>query len=235
MGQGELLVSSYPSNNGTHTCPQLRLQLLASPASLCSAASVAGPQSQYFEGERVEERAGGKPLGESKWGDAWAFRPQTWVGEWQEQCTAREQSGRQDTQVVESWVVCLLNELPSEEQPCKCHSADFRSCLTCFCPSPLFSADSTGTHSLYTTYKDYEVMFHVSTMLPYMPNNRQQVGPASAFQIWAQPADGLRALRIGKASRGGGVVFGVFFNSMNNFWLFSSFGSSCPLKGRLFP
>ncbi|XP_064132747.1 signal-induced proliferation-associated 1-like protein 2 isoform X3 [Loxodonta africana] len=35
--------------------------------------------------------------------------------------------------------------------------------------------DSTGTHSLYTTYKDYELMFHVSTMLPYMPNNRQQL------------------------------------------------------------
>ncbi|XP_028579870.2 signal-induced proliferation-associated 1-like protein 2 isoform X5 [Podarcis muralis] len=34
--------------------------------------------------------------------------------------------------------------------------------------------DSTGTHSLYTTYKDYEIMFHVSTMLPYMPSNRQQ-------------------------------------------------------------
>lgn len=38
-----------------------------------------------------------------------------------------------------------------------------------------FSADSTGTHSLYTTYKDYEIMFHVSTMLPYTPNNKQQV------------------------------------------------------------
>uniref|UniRef100_A0A6Q2XYY8 Signal-induced proliferation-associated 1 like 1 n=1 Tax=Esox lucius TaxID=8010 RepID=A0A6Q2XYY8_ESOLU len=35
--------------------------------------------------------------------------------------------------------------------------------------------DSTGTHSLYTTYKDYEVMFHVSTMLPYTPNNKQQL------------------------------------------------------------
>ncbi|XP_036881460.1 signal-induced proliferation-associated 1-like protein 2 isoform X3 [Manis javanica] len=35
--------------------------------------------------------------------------------------------------------------------------------------------DSTGTHSLYTTYKDYELMFHVSTMLPHMPNNRQQL------------------------------------------------------------
>lgn len=35
--------------------------------------------------------------------------------------------------------------------------------------------DSTGTHSLYTTYQGYEIMFHVSTMLPYMPNNPQQL------------------------------------------------------------
>ncbi|KAA0714866.1 Signal-induced proliferation-associated 1-like protein 3 [Triplophysa tibetana] len=35
--------------------------------------------------------------------------------------------------------------------------------------------DSTGTNSLYTTYQDYEIMFHVSTMLPYMPNNPQQL------------------------------------------------------------
>ncbi|KAG7246671.1 hypothetical protein CRUP_027692, partial [Coryphaenoides rupestris] len=37
---------------------------------------------------------------------------------------------------------------------------------------------STGTHSLYTAYQDYEIMFHVSTMLPYMPNNPQQVSSA---------------------------------------------------------
>nr|XP_033811802.1 signal-induced proliferation-associated protein 1 isoform X1 [Geotrypetes seraphini]XP_033811804.1 signal-induced proliferation-associated protein 1 isoform X1 [Geotrypetes seraphini] len=35
--------------------------------------------------------------------------------------------------------------------------------------------DSTGTHSLYTTYQEYEIMFHVSTMLPYTANNRQQL------------------------------------------------------------
>ncbi|XP_078726371.1 signal-induced proliferation-associated 1-like protein 1 isoform X3 [Lampetra fluviatilis] len=35
--------------------------------------------------------------------------------------------------------------------------------------------DSTGTHSLYTQYRDYEIMFHVSTMLPYTPNNKQQL------------------------------------------------------------
>ena len=44
--------------------------------------------------------------------------------------------------------------------------------FTCNC---FPSADSTGTHSLYTNYKDYEIMFHVSTMLPYTPNNKQQV------------------------------------------------------------
>lgn len=35
--------------------------------------------------------------------------------------------------------------------------------------------DSTGTHSVYATYCNCEVMFHVSTMLPYTPNNRQQL------------------------------------------------------------
>lgn len=39
----------------------------------------------------------------------------------------------------------------------------------------LSTADSTGTHSLYTRYQDYEIMFHVSTMLPYTSNNTQQV------------------------------------------------------------
>lgn len=37
------------------------------------------------------------------------------------------------------------------------------------------TADSTGTHSLYTSFRDYEIMFHVSTLLPYTPNNKQQV------------------------------------------------------------
>ncbi|XP_069500938.1 signal-induced proliferation-associated protein 1 isoform X2 [Ambystoma mexicanum] len=35
--------------------------------------------------------------------------------------------------------------------------------------------DSTGTHSLYTKYQEYEIMFHVSTLLPYTANNRQQL------------------------------------------------------------
>uniref|UniRef100_A0A1B0D1P3 Uncharacterized protein n=1 Tax=Phlebotomus papatasi TaxID=29031 RepID=A0A1B0D1P3_PHLPP len=35
--------------------------------------------------------------------------------------------------------------------------------------------DSTGTYSLFSTYQNCEVMFHVSTMLPYTPNNRQQL------------------------------------------------------------
>uniref|UniRef100_A0A3B3VM96 Signal-induced proliferation-associated 1 n=1 Tax=Poecilia latipinna TaxID=48699 RepID=A0A3B3VM96_9TELE len=39
----------------------------------------------------------------------------------------------------------------------------------------LDNKDSTGTHSLYTRYQDYEIMFHVSTMLPYTANNTQQL------------------------------------------------------------
>ncbi|CAH1791382.1 unnamed protein product [Owenia fusiformis] len=35
--------------------------------------------------------------------------------------------------------------------------------------------DSTGTHSLYKSMNDYEIMYHVSTMLPLTPNNRQQL------------------------------------------------------------
>lgn len=54
---------------------------------------------------------------------------------------------------------------------------------TCLPTAP--AADSTGTHSLYTTYQDYEIMFHVSTMLPYTPNNRQQV--TTPFPNWFLP------------------------------------------------
>lgn len=36
-------------------------------------------------------------------------------------------------------------------------------------------SDSTGSYSVYTTYDDCEIMFHVSTMLPYSANNRQQL------------------------------------------------------------
>ncbi|XP_043913822.1 GTPase-activating Rap/Ran-GAP domain-like protein 3 [Protopterus annectens] len=35
--------------------------------------------------------------------------------------------------------------------------------------------DTTGTHSIYTVYQGHEIMFHVSTMLPYSKENKQQV------------------------------------------------------------
>ncbi|KAJ0175515.1 hypothetical protein K1T71_008674 [Dendrolimus kikuchii] len=35
--------------------------------------------------------------------------------------------------------------------------------------------DSTGLFSVFTTYQNCDIMFHVSTMLPYTPNNRQQL------------------------------------------------------------
>lgn len=36
--------------------------------------------------------------------------------------------------------------------------------------------DTTGTHSVYAEYQAHEIMFHVSTLLPFTPSNRQQVG-----------------------------------------------------------
>ena len=36
-------------------------------------------------------------------------------------------------------------------------------------------SDTTGTHSLFYEFQDYEIMFHVSTLLPYSTNDPQQV------------------------------------------------------------
>lgn len=36
-------------------------------------------------------------------------------------------------------------------------------------------ADFTGTHSVYCKWRDYELMFHVSTLLPFFPNDKQQL------------------------------------------------------------
>ncbi|GMR58748.1 hypothetical protein PMAYCL1PPCAC_28943 [Pristionchus mayeri] len=35
--------------------------------------------------------------------------------------------------------------------------------------------DTTGTHSVYAEFQAHDVMFHVSTLLPYSSNNRQQL------------------------------------------------------------
>lgn len=33
----------------------------------------------------------------------------------------------------------------------------------------------TGQYSVYTLYEGHEIMFHVSTLLPFSRDNRQQV------------------------------------------------------------
>jgi RAP1 GTPase activating protein 1 len=38
-----------------------------------------------------------------------------------------------------------------------------------------FTADTTGTTSVYTTHVGYEIMFHVSTLLPYNAKDKQQL------------------------------------------------------------
>eukprot|EP00842_Homolaphlyctis_polyrhiza_P006572 jgi/Hompol1/6916/HPOL_002473-RA len=36
-------------------------------------------------------------------------------------------------------------------------------------------ANNTGTHSVYTKWQGYEIMYHVSTLLPYRPEDKQQL------------------------------------------------------------
>ena len=40
-------------------------------------------------------------------------------------------------------------------------------------------SDQTGEESVYTNFKDREIMFHVSTLLPYDPLDSQQVSLVS--------------------------------------------------------
>lgn len=57
--------------------------------------------------------------------------------------------------------------MPSSTCPCKT-----------LCPLTVFlcfTDNTTGINSVYTVYQGHEVMFHVSTMLPYSKENRQQV------------------------------------------------------------
>lgn len=39
----------------------------------------------------------------------------------------------------------------------------------------IVSGDMTGKYSVYTIFEGHEIMFHVSTLLPYSKDNRQQV------------------------------------------------------------
>lgn len=39
----------------------------------------------------------------------------------------------------------------------------------------MFTANATGTESIYTVYEGHEIMFHVSTLLPHSLENKQQV------------------------------------------------------------
>lgn len=48
----------------------------------------------------------------------------------------------------------------------------FRASTRAFCH---FSGDMTGKESYYTVYAGHEVMYHVSTILPYSKDNPQQL------------------------------------------------------------
>ena len=41
--------------------------------------------------------------------------------------------------------------------------------------------DLTGTHSVYTTFKNNQIMFHISTLLPFEANDAQKVGNSFVY------------------------------------------------------
>ena len=45
--------------------------------------------------------------------------------------------------------------------------------------------DQTGSHSVYTTFEEHEIMFHVSTMLPHSKEDRQQVSVRQQIDVMA--------------------------------------------------
>lgn len=53
----------------------------------------------------------------------------------------------------------------------------------------LLAGDMTGRYSVYTIYEGHEIMFHVSTLLPYSKENRQQVSPPFVFYVWSTTAN----------------------------------------------
>lgn len=48
----------------------------------------------------------------------------------------------------------------------------------------LFSADSTGIESVFVEYDNKEIMFHVSTLLPYSEADTQKVFIFILFFLW---------------------------------------------------
>ncbi len=43
--------------------------------------------------------------------------------------------------------------------------------------------DITGTDSIYTEWRENQIMYHVSTLLPYTPDDTQQVRAAHAPHV----------------------------------------------------
>jgi hypothetical protein len=48
------------------------------------------------------------------------------------------------------------------------------------------SGDSTGTESYFTTFENFEIMFHVSTLLPLLPNDPSRVRVSLLFPLFLQ-------------------------------------------------
>ena len=52
---------------------------------------------------------------------------------------------------------------------------DIELVSTCLDVTLIDLANNTGTQSIYTKWQGYEVMYHVATLLPYRPEDPQQL------------------------------------------------------------
>ena len=46
----------------------------------------------------------------------------------------------------------------------------------------------TGAYSVHTIYEGHEIMFHVSTLLPYSKDNKQQVRSTLGMLVISHPS-----------------------------------------------
>ena len=57
----------------------------------------------------------------------------------------------------------------------KAHYLLVKSTMSCLCLFVSVVENTTGTNSVFTVFEGHEIMFHVSTLLPYSTGNIQQV------------------------------------------------------------
>ena len=73
-----------------------------------------------------------------------------------------------------------------------------------------FLADTTGEFSIFTEYENSEIMFHVSTLLPFTGNNKQQVIIIHKYILMIMFCNSIVSMSV-RLSNSLGIQFLFFF------------------------